>query len=581
MTSCQRSLDPSEATSKNKRTQLWTPSRGSPLRWVPASEGASETTSLKGMGTHRATTTDRVRAARAAAAMSLQYLADVHGTSAAALTRTLHSLGSRGRCADIAARAAAGSGAAAWEALVHPMLAPPTARAAAATLEDPRSREDMTGVAAWRSKAPTSAVLARPAAVALAGDVNEKIRARVASNAGCPPVLMHRFAVDKAWVVRCAAATNPTTGRQQLEMLASDNNPDVRSVAAARPDCPQRTLQQLAADSWDVVREMCAANPSASKSILDALYLDNYPDLKHFMAPNPACGPELLERLAEHPAPEVRQAVIANPACGPELVAKIAANDTHPETRAMAATHPDAPPDAVAAIIDSSDYDTWTALAACERCPNWVFAELASWEHIPSMAAAAANPAADDAALRKLMITGSRSALLKIAANPNCRVSLWRSLLRGDEAVTAAAAANPSGPADDLRTLASETQPIRRGLASNPSCPPDVLKTLVTDPDTQVRAAAATNPRCGRQALDTLAGDVSAQVRAAAATNPRCGSGLLEMLASGHDWDVSTAVLAAPACPPHVLAASLDEDYDLRFVARLRIPEMLASRSPR
>ena len=69
------------------------------------------------------------------------------------------------------------------------------------------------------------------------------------------------YATGEDTVLQAAAASDPTTPIEILNILSGNKNPETRAVVAANHRVPQDTFLKLLSDEDPVVREYCGYNP--------------------------------------------------------------------------------------------------------------------------------------------------------------------------------------------------------------------------------------------------------------------------------------------------------------------------------
>lgn len=131
----------------------------------------------------------------------------------------------------------------------------------------------------------------------LAGDANWHVRRKAAGNAGTPPGALEALAGDPQWHVRFAVAGNPRTPEHRLAGLASDERWEVRRAVASRWPVPAALLETLASDPYREVRCAVASRPAPPQA-LRILAEDPYRQVRREVAANPATPPDVLARLA-------------------------------------------------------------------------------------------------------------------------------------------------------------------------------------------------------------------------------------------------------------------------------------------
>lgn len=270
---------------------------------------------------------------------------------------------------------------------------------------------------AWQGElaATTAALPSAPdddllVALAALGLVPAWLRPRLAADARVARALAGEVVVPEEAVAerplagRAAAAADPATPRDELWRLADDEDAAVRSALARNPALRPEDLVELKRredrlDNDPAVYRAIAAERRAPPELLVELAGDRsavFTGVRRAVARNPGAPPAALEALADELyAADIRLHLAAHPNLGPEqrrkmveasLDAALGAGD--PLYRAIALSHPEAHP---------------RALALADRSPHWL-----------ERLALAGNPAAPGEAIARLTADGNR--LVRAAA---------------------------------------------------------------------------------------------------------------------------------------------------------------------
>ena len=390
-----------------------------------------------------------IRAARSAAALSLDMTAAAAGIPPDVAARQLRALKGRGVCAHTAATAAASLRAVWYRRVVlgHWACPPPARRAAGGD----------------RATAATQAAAAHPATAAS--------RARAMASRA----LTHSEMLETMNDPACSPAV--------LRVFAA-NDPGVGLVDRQRFEAAQAAVSHSAAPVDLLSR---AAHSSG---------------LRYAAAQHPRCPPRVLRVLAQRSALSTRRPAAANTACPPEVLAELA-TDPDLRTRASAIANPSLPAVALAAVCDpAADIDD-AVLAASNPNSGPGLARRLAASNVDAVAGAAASiPSCPTDVLESL---AARPALMEaVVAHAACPVDLLVSATSSRSApiVVRAAAANLGCPPEALRVAArKEDDSCRRAAAANPNCPGDVLGELLHDAAPRVGQTAAANPNCPSSAL--------------------------------------------------------------------------------
>ena len=147
----------------------------------------------------------------------------------------------------------------------------------------------------------------------LAGDPDDTVRFRVASNSSTPSEVLAQLAGDPNTSVRINISWNKSTPPEVLAQLAEDPNNGARMGVAHNPSTPPEILDRLAGDPNTNVRINIAKKRSTPAEILAQLAGDPNEYVRQGVAENRSTPTAILVRLASDPAYDVRQAVAINP----------------------------------------------------------------------------------------------------------------------------------------------------------------------------------------------------------------------------------------------------------------------------
>ena len=389
-----------------------------------------------------------IRAARSAAALSLDMTAAAAGISPDAAARQLRALKGRGVCAHTAATAAASLRAVWYRRVVlgHWACPPPARRAAGVD-----------------SSVSVQAAAAHPATAAS--------RAR-------------------------AMARRALTHSEMLETLNDLDYPPAALRAFVPNDPGLGRVDPLRFEA----AEAAVSHPAAPVDLLSRAA--HYSGLRYDAAQHPRCPPLVLRVLAQRSTRSTRRPAAANPACPPEVLAELA-TDPDLRTRAAAIANPSLPAVALAAVCDpAADIDDAVLAASNPNSEPGLARRLAASNDDAVAGAAASIPSCPTDVLESL---ATRPALMEaVVAHAACPADLLAGAVSDCSApiVVRAAVANLGCPPEALRVAArKEHDSCRRAVAANPNCPGDVLVGLLSDAAVPVAQAAAANPNCPSAAL--------------------------------------------------------------------------------
>ena len=204
-------------------------------------------------------------------------------------------------------------------------------------------------------------------------------RRLAAHHPGTPAADLARLAADSDLLVREAAAGNPATPREILELLARAGSsweahgftePTLRPTGAAggraKPESPRlvsaEDLARLAAlGPWG--RRLAARRPEAPAELLAVLSQDPDPEVRASVAAHPGAGAPTLLGLAQDVAAGVRWAVVRRPDV-PRDALSLLARDPLSAIRAAVAGHPATPPAVRESLARDLDEDVRGAASA-------------------------------------------------------------------------------------------------------------------------------------------------------------------------------------------------------------------------
>lgn len=166
------------------------------------------------------------------------------------------------------------------------------------------ARQAASSSAAARQEAAASHDTPPAILAELAGDGNWHVRRKAAGNGGTPPAALDTLAGDPQWHVRFVAARNSHTPQHRLADLAGDERWEVRRAVASRQAVPAALLETLTSDPYREVRCVVASRPAPPQA-LRILAADPYQQVRREVAANPAAPPEVLAGLLLDADPRV------------------------------------------------------------------------------------------------------------------------------------------------------------------------------------------------------------------------------------------------------------------------------------
>lgn len=411
-----------------------------------------------------------------------------------------------------------------------------------------------------------------PVHALLSGPEDHHLMAGLARNPRTSPEVLTDIA--RLGICSRGLIENPSTPPEALALLVSDDNSHQDKLAQS-PRTPPEALARLAESSDMDTCLSAARNPNTPPETLAKLALSHSFDVRKAVGGNPSTPVDALIGLAvlDTVGAIVSPAVWKNPSLSETAKAQIKAchNDlTDPDTKAerivqlldsryewmreLAARHPQAPPDRLIALADSSE---------------------SSYSTLRNVAK---NPSAPPAALLKLA-TSAPMVRLDVAKNPNTPPMVLETLAgreKEDPAILRAVALHPNAPPQMLIKMAG--QPILAGsVGRNPSAPPEAL----------VRIAKTIGPGDGyllkrpdmpSEALEImLASGATSDDRWVIAGHPNATPKILKRLSESKVPMVREAVAQNPNTPTDLLLnlAVDDPAGSVRRAARNNLPEHL------
>ena len=281
--------------------------------------------------------------------------------------------------------------------------APPAVLAALSRSND----SDTARMALARPQCP-KAFLAAAAARRPEGRLSSQTTTAI-SNPACPAAFVR--AATRGWgQERLSAARNPRCDPDMLRALAADGgSPTVAEAAAGNPALPADAFETLAADEESLVElDSLAAHPSCPPHVLRAL--SEYRDVRDTVIANSACPEDLFAELIEPLLADtasgrsdidglLAQALASSPWCPPELLSEAAYRSADAAT--AAASNPAAGPKLLSELAGRSIFADRN-LASNRNCPPWTLAALAESVDQATATAVAANPNCPLALLARL-----------------------------------------------------------------------------------------------------------------------------------------------------------------------------------
>jgi 3-methyladenine DNA glycosylase AlkC len=156
---------------------------------------------------------------------------------------------------------------------------------------------------------------------------NRFVRSSVANNPNTPVSVLENLALDEDEYVRAGVAGNPNTPAAVVEKLASDNelvrgsaykNASSPLVAAINHNALDEVLKKLAREGvW--VRKAAANNPSTPREVLVGLASDEELDVRFAVLNNSKMPLNLLSKMAKDTSAIIRLAVANREDCPPSV----------------------------------------------------------------------------------------------------------------------------------------------------------------------------------------------------------------------------------------------------------------------
>lgn len=150
---------------------------------------------------------------------------------------------------------------------------------------------------------------------ALAECKDPEVKAALASNLRTPPWMLSLFALDRCKEVVLAAASNPGTPADFLQLLIKQVGhftPEQQKQLHAAPNHPMDYLRELCRINHEVALRL-ARNPSTPMYLLADLAHVGDAELRKAVASNPNISRVLLGVLSCDPVLEVCEEAVANP----------------------------------------------------------------------------------------------------------------------------------------------------------------------------------------------------------------------------------------------------------------------------
>jgi bacterioferritin-associated ferredoxin len=396
-------------------------------------------------------------------------------------------------------------------------------------------------------------------------------------------------------------ASDPRAMPSLLRRLASHGDPAVRQAVAANPNTPTDALYRLAVRHPDAFLDnpllellilenpnLLAEMPSYARSSL--LACENAPEAflewsekwnEGLMAvlTNPNVPKAMIERLVEHTDERVANTAKLHVNADGEFTGGELEGDVM-----VAAT------EAMSRAMLDRDGEAIKDLFAVKAVPVWALEVLCSDSDAELRALAASHPDAPPSVLEKLAVDEEETVRQRAVAHKNAPTG-WvqrygqlemmdtnlapntvERLAQAGAWARKLAARHPNAPlALIVRCSTDEDWRVREAAAQNPHLPPETLEQLSCDTDRDVRAAAAAHPKATVAQLERLTGDNDDRVRQAVAGHPNTPRALLEHLgrAASNDAKLTASDLEAiaqcgewgrqiAAAHPNVLPAALE-----------------------
>ena len=456
------------------------------------------------------------RAARLSPSADLKTVAEAAGVGVGTLIGHLRELPARGRCAAVAARAAASARRELRAvALSHPSC-PRGVLRAAATLRPKSLSSAGTGTAAWAQRRSVDSPRVRRRAIRDVASFNSSVRIDAWGDPRTPPAVLAGCARDPLRDGVGVIAMNTSADTHLLECFAQHPDDHVRFYLAQNPACGSRVVQRLARDAEDEVRGQAASHLRCSQVVLRTLATDSDPLTRMNVARHPECPNDLFLALATDTHPSVR-AALAGRGDLPEHLRDRLAGDSSWEVVGASANRRGCAESLLRRLSESRDAYTQICVASNQSTPTDVLQRLAEHPDARVRAAVAGNPAAPADLLQRLSGDDSAEVLAYLVDNPSCDQQLVDRLGDGDPAVHHGH--RRYGCVRGLLAAVDGPDPAARDqidLAAHPQCPPGQIKELAAVSVPAVRRAVALNPSVDAAVLVGLVGDEDPKVAAEA-----------------------------------------------------------------
>lgn len=248
---------------------------------------------------------------------------------------------------------------------------------------------------------------------------DDELRQGAAVSRSLPRETMARLAQDEEWEVRAALAANPSVDRATLERLAADDDSDVRTAVARRQGVSPDLLEKLLQDNDWEIRQAVMRNPATPPHAVAArAEQERDSDVLRALGARSDLDASVLNSLARNSDSDARAVAAAHPDTPPEALAAMA-EDAWGEVARMLASHPSTPPQALTRLAERRADEVLAVLATREDLPRSLLLSLGRAEEPELAQAARDNPAwapARKAVLRtRLLIAAAIAVLLLLA----------------------------------------------------------------------------------------------------------------------------------------------------------------------
>ncbi|MER5865933.1 hypothetical protein [Kitasatospora sp. NPDC002040] len=413
-----------------------------------------------------------------------------------------------------------------------------------------------TGLPSWASR--------------LAVEPDVEHRERLAACPGLPADVVARLAVDPE--VRVVTELALRTTAEAAARLARHPHAEVRRAVAGNQATPSAVLAALlSGDGLPPARwcRVCAQEPvpfehdphcpRAACELLpgdacDGDHRSTVHAIQLAAVGNPATPPAAMGRFATHPSALLRHELAGRVDLLAETYRQLA-DDAIPWVRGALAANPAIDEALIRRLAEDDGHDVRRRLAHHPRLPLDLLARLADAVRIgPVLLPRIADATADE--VNQLASSGSPNLRMLVAQRRDLPDPIRDALADDpDVKVVGSIAAHPGLSGTRLHAMVDRHgDRVAAAAAANPEAPPDLLTRLARrdPPARKALRAIAEHPRATGPALLVCLTDRRA--RLPAARHPALPPGVLTALLTGDDEELAEAAAANPALPVAAMA---------------------------